>query len=231
MADHSPIRKQVPLLRPVTALSTIANTRYLILDTNVISRFGTEKFGKQIVEYLRGLITSSVGWGIALSGITTFECLNEVPCAGEAELTTLLNQFPKYPVDEEALMTAAHLGSIYKDSFKDLGINEGMPELGDKLIAASAIIHNGWICTMNLRDFPEPFFQEKMRHVFTHETKGKGPVFLVLYIVEPQIALINSYYEKRTAKLPLPTPTAPTPKKISSESGVLQSRAATQKSD
>ncbi|HEU0080745.1 MAG TPA: hypothetical protein VFQ72_01820 [Candidatus Paceibacterota bacterium] len=180
----------------VKALQVAAATRFLILDTNILSYLDNEKFGKQIIAFIKDLFDKSPGWGIAISNITIFEAVNELPVEKEEDMTETLAGVPSYEIDKETLILAAHLGSLYVDYFKDQGIQCKVPEAGDKIIAASAIKHNCFICTRNIQDYPAPFFIERIRKVFSYEKLGKGVNLQPMYILEPQIDTIMAYFAK-----------------------------------
>lgn len=173
--------------------------KYLILDTNIFSRLSDDgEVGKKIVDYLNSLINRSPGWGLAISGFTLFETLNEIPHKEELKIAGRLATFPFYDVDKVQLYTAAHLGCLYVEHFKELKISDKLPEAGDKIIAATAYNGDGLICTINMRDFPAPFFKEYMRETFTQETNRKGIAHTTIYILETQKELIDKLYQKRT---------------------------------
>lgn len=172
-------------------------TSYLILDTNIFSKLEEDtEIGKQIFVYLKDLLSRSPGWGLIISEFTLFETVNELPIKKEVKMANLLNSFTTFAVDKENLFIAGHLGCLYSDYYKEINITDKFPEPGDKIIGATSLRNNAPICTLNIRDFPAPFFKEILREVFTYNTK-KGQVFTVIYIIQPQIKFFEDFYNKR----------------------------------
>jgi len=89
---------------------TVEESRYVILDTNILSRLSKETFGEKITLLLKETQSINPGWGIAISDITTFEVLDRLPYKKEAGAFTILNQFEYYAVDRNILTLAGKLG-------------------------------------------------------------------------------------------------------------------------
>lgn len=143
----------------------------------------------------------SPGWALAISDVTFFEILNEIPKNKEAKALSELNKFPRFEVSQEMLMTAARLGCLYRDHNAELGITDKPPEMGDKIIAATALLSQGGglVFTMNMRDYPAPFFKEYIRYTFAYDSKKRGAVHDTVYFMEPQAQLISDHTAKRDA--------------------------------
>lgn len=186
-------------------LTVIPITRYLILDTNILSAFGDTGFGPQVVEYLENLIETSPGWGLAITDATLYESLNEIPFSEEEALSRHLDKIPSYPINRNTMLLAADLGNVYCDYFKETKSKENnekekMPEPMDKIISALVLQNNAFICTENIRDYPSPFFRESFKRIFSYEKKkGRGMRLKTIYITEPDVDAILKYHSKRTS--------------------------------
>jgi len=87
-------------------------------------------------------------------------------------------------------------GCLYKDYDEELGVQSKPPESADKIIAATAFSSNGIVFTMNVQDYPTPFFKEVGRALIEYEKKDR-PVPLYVFFMEPQLEVFNLYNEKR----------------------------------
>ena len=155
------------------------------------------------MSYLTELIAKSPGWGLALSDFTLFEALNEIPHEKEKKMYTILGKFPRFEVDLTNLVLASHLGCLYKDYLKEIGSIDKIPENGDKILAATSVRNNFPICTMNMRDYPYPFFEVILKETIKYERK-RCPVFITIYVVQPQIKTIVDYYSQRIGVQEMP---------------------------
>lgn len=176
-----------------------AELRNIILDTNILSRLGPSGIGQLITDFLQGLLVATPGWGLAISDVSVFEILNEIPADKEGEASKLLAGFAHYAVDQNILLAAAQLGCVYKRHFIELKIQEKMPEPGDKIIASTSFVGNALVCTANTRDFPSPFFKEIARQILQYESGGVI-TFMPIYFLEPQRELISAYHNNRHSK-------------------------------
>jgi predicted nucleic acid-binding protein len=162
--------------------------RYILLDTNIISRI--DILGTQLIEIIKELI--GYGYGIAISEITIFELFNEVSVKKEVQIMNTLQGLVRFQVRKNTLVAAAHLASMYKDH--KLPMDQF--ETGDRIIAATAVLGNCIIFTLNGRDFPQPFFKEIERRRFEYQSK-EWPVCVYSYFMEPQNEYIGQYHQKR----------------------------------
>lgn len=190
--------------KPLSPFAKKSTTKIVLLDTNIISKLSSEKLGEMIYGYLNGFLKVNPDWSFAISDFTYFELLNGLSSDKENEVTAFLDSsFPFYAVDREILRKAAHLGSLYKEHFAELGFSDGMPEHGDKIIAATAFKHSTLIFTTNIRDFPQPFFKEIARKLFEYDVRNRM-VCVPTYFVEPQIELTQKYHSHRFSKVQKP---------------------------
>lgn len=166
------------------------NQRYILLDTNIISSFSNESLGEKIISVIKEVV--AFGYGLAISDITYYELLNEASIDKEQKMIAVLNGLTRYYVKQDILIAAAHLGSFYKEH------NLPMTQFdsGDRIIAATALLHNCLIYTTNGRDYPQPFFKEIERRMLDYQSK-EWPVCVPTYFIEPQVDYIVKYHQKR----------------------------------
>ncbi len=164
--------------------------RYILLDTNIISSLGNDSLGEKILDIVREVVAE--GFEIAISDITYYELLTETSSKKEVEVFEVLNEVTRFYCKIQELIAAARIGSFYKDH----GLQVLQFNLGDRIIAATSILHNCIILTKNGRDFPQPFFKEIDRRMLEYTSK-QYPVCVPVYFLEPQLDYIGSYHEKR----------------------------------
>jgi predicted nucleic acid-binding protein len=164
--------------------------RYLLLDTNIISRFSNENFGEKVIAILRE--AAGYGYGVAISDLTYFELLNEASPETEVKMVSVLNGITRFYVKKDILIAAGHLGSFYKEH----RLPPDQFDQGDKIIAATAILHNCVVFTLNGRDFPQPFFKEIDRRMLDYQSR-EYPVCVPAYFLEPQLEYTSRYHQKR----------------------------------
>lgn len=166
------------------------NQRYILLDTNIISRFSNNSLGEKILNVLKEVV--SMGYGIAISDLTYFELLNCTSPEKEHQMVSVLDGITRFYVKKDILVAAAHLGSFYAEH----NLPQDQIETGDKIIAATAILKNCIVYTLNGRDFPQPFFKEIDRRMLDYQNK-EWPVCVPSYFIEPQLDYIGQYHQKR----------------------------------
>lgn len=171
--------------------------RYILLDTNIISSFSNESLGAKIIEVLKEIV--SFDYGIAVSDLTYFELLNEASIEKEQKMITALNGVTRFYVKRDILIAAAHLGSFYKEHKFPMTQFDAC----DKVIAATAIVRNCLLYTINGRDYPPPFFKEIERRMLDYQSK-EWPVCVPTYFLEPQLEYISQYHQKRIQPYLLP---------------------------
>lgn len=176
-------------------------TRYLILDTNIVSRSvslneSRGSLGAQIVEHLRDLLGRSPGWEIAISEISIFELSNFKDPAREVEHSNAVNELHTFAINSEVLRAAARLNNFYQEA--EIGVGEQEIEIPDLLIAGTAALTGSSIYTTNMRDYPAPFFAEQtnLRKIFQYSAK-RSTACLATYIMVPQTEIIQTYYSRR----------------------------------
>jgi predicted nucleic acid-binding protein len=175
--------------------------RYLILDTCIFDHLGNSDLFPQIISLLRDAL--SKGYGISMSIYTLLELIDTASIENEVKATQAISGVKRFRINHTILVTAGHLGCMYKDD----GISK-VPEKGDKIIAATSVIHNALIFTTNGRDFPEPFFHTISKPLLTYRKYGRD-VCLISYFIEPDYIVLEKKYQERVdehAKKHLPVP-------------------------
>lgn len=175
-------------------------TRYLILDTNILSRAGAHidrknVVGSLITEYLRDILSKSPNWDIALSSVTLFELTDRSSLENEVINAQAINGMKVFDVNQDILRCAGRLGSFYKEQ----GINDTQISAMDKIIGATAVLTGSIIYTIDMRDYPAPFFVEltQIRKTIEYKNKDDLPVFLTTYFMSPVSEVIDKYYNQR----------------------------------
>lgn len=168
--------------------------RYVLLDTNIISSLGNPTLAEKILELIREAVES--GFGVAISDITYLELLSGIQTKKEAEIFAILKDVTRFYCRVDELIAAGRIGSFYKEHTLPMD----QFDMGDRIISATAILHNCLIMTKNGRDFPQPFFKEVGRKMVEYTSK-EYPVCVPVYLVEPQLEYIGSYHSKRMEKV------------------------------
>ena len=88
-------------------------------------------------------------------------------------------------VSDTVLLIASLLGGLYHD--ENL---EGI-DAGDKIIAATSILENGFVFTENHKDFPHPFFLTEKSLPLTYLTGGRYSKTIDLAVYKPDRNLIE----------------------------------------
>lgn len=164
---------------------------YIILDTNILSYLNEDTYKESIINYLKELLEAGFT-NFAISDVTLFEILSEIPRNKEQKLIQLLDQFPRFPLDLTTCVTSAQIATVYKckkDEYKFI-------ETGDKFIAANSILSGAPILTANSNDFPRPFFVEHhKKHIFFKI--GNKDRMMSIYLLYPDLKEFNLNYENR----------------------------------
>src|SRR3989344_2019823 len=139
----------------------------VILDTNIIKkiidRYSVEEFAK----YLSDLVKRNGTF--VISDFTCFELVRGANLSTENEVFPILNLVTRLLITTQVLFASARLETLYK--LED--IQPSTIEIGDKIIAATAILNSSFILTANGRDFPWPYFIEVERRIIEYKDKNK----------------------------------------------------------
>ncbi|MEK7571998.1 MAG: PIN domain-containing protein [Patescibacteria group bacterium] len=128
---------------------------------------------------------------LTISEITVYEYLHGLFGSKRKKALAVLSTYEKKIVSARVLLFASILGGLYHDEKID-GI-----EMGDKLIAATAITENGYILTANHKDYPHPFFVTEESFALPYQVGHyKKTLDIVLY--KPNLALLVRRLEEKS---------------------------------
>ena len=162
---------------------------YLFVDTCIIQASGVkEKPKSEIV--IKTLEKISSDYRLSISEFTLYENLHGLWGKRAINAAALLKKYERKVVSDKVLIFASLLGGLYFDEKYD-GI-----DAGDKIIAATAILENGFVLTENHKDFPHPFFKTKQSIPLTYFTAGRYRKTIDLAIYEPDRILIERRIEE-----------------------------------
>ncbi len=168
--------------------------RYVIVDTCILIYAGSKEKSQSeaVLNCLEEIVAT--GYKLAISEYTTYEYLRGLWGKKAETAGAALRRYEAKVVSSQVLLLASLLDGLYHDE----GINNLSD--GDKIIAATAILENGFIFTRNHKDFPSPFFlPEKFMILPIHYHHYTQHMDLALY--KPHIALIERRVdEKGTTK-------------------------------
>lgn len=167
---------------------------YIILDTCVIQAASSKNHHKSeaALQYLKRFNNSSQ---LAISEISVFENLQGLWGKRADKALQKLKQFEWKEVNGTVLILASQLGGLYNQS----GSGLANIQTGDKLIAATAILLQGFVLTINPRDFPAPFFYQQEWEPLTYQNSHYSQT-LDLYVLAPNFALINRVITDKDSK-------------------------------
>jgi predicted nucleic acid-binding protein len=173
-----------------TKHNKVGEKRNVILDSNIVQYLGTDGLSERIMECLREVV--GAGYDLAISDISFYELLNSAPIEKEVAVIRALTGVKRFFVKKSVLIAAAHMGCMYSAD----KVHPEQIDVGDKIIAATAVVTNSVVFTANARDFPSPFFRELARKTLQYERKGQ-PVFLSAVFLEPDIGVITPRHNLR----------------------------------
>ena len=169
------------------------NNSYLFIDTCVIQAAGSkEKLKSEIV--ISELEKIAKDYSLAISEFTLYENLHGLWGKRRSDAAKLLRIYERKVVSDKVLLIASLLGGLYHD--ENL---EGI-DVGDKIIAATAILENGFVLTENHKDFPHPFFLTERSIPLTCLTAGKYSKTIDLAIYRPDHNLIKRRINEADSK-------------------------------
>jgi hypothetical protein len=168
----------------------IKKTYNIYIDTCVIQASGSKDKAKSeiVTLFLSELIKSN--FSLVISEVTYFENLQGLKGAQAEKAVSILKKYEWKEITNEVLTVAALLGTFYSEKGrKDV-------DMGDKIIAASAFLDNGFILTENHKDFPNPFFILR-RHYPLIYTKGHYKQTIDLGLYAPNNKYIKRLIEEK----------------------------------
>lgn len=162
--------------------------RYILIDTCIIQAASSkEKDKAKAVTALLNLFLEQ-GFSLAISEFTYFENLHGLKGNEAKKAVNILKKYEWKEITNEVLTTAALLGGFYRDE-KLQGMDDG-----DKIIASTAFLENGWVLTENHRDFPSPFFMMTKHFPLTYN-KGHHKQTMDICLYRPNSKLIKRKIE------------------------------------
>lgn len=169
------------------------STQYVIIDSDVIDRFSKDPLGigDGIYKDLSSAIEAK--YSLAYSEVTLFELMDEIPPEDEQRVFDELNGIIPFPVTKEVLSAAGRVGHLYKLD------KHPIRDVGDKIIAATAILTNSLVYTLNGRDYPRPFFGKVAHRIIEYEHKDQVKS-QVAYFLEPNLNVLDKKINERNAK-------------------------------
>lgn len=167
---------------------------HILLDTNVIQYFVGKKFSSQVREYLFYL-ENNFNLVPAVSEYSFFEILRGASILVEIEMCKALSFFKSFPINNNLLIASALLHTLYKE---DTSINylDKISD-GDKIIATTAILEEGYILTANRTDFCWPYFKEIDNKILVLQDSKKGVKAIGISLLKPNYDLIHKKIKKR----------------------------------
>lgn len=173
-------------------ISTNKPSRYILIDTSIFEHLGNEDLSRQIFLLLND--AKAKGYGLSMSIFSLLELIDTATIENERKAIEATNGIKRFKINQTNLVTAGHLGCMYKNDGLDR-----QPEKGDKIIAACACMNNAIIFTTNGRDFPCPFFKTLSKPLLTYKKSDGREVCLVSYFLEPDIEILNKKYSERVS--------------------------------
>lgn len=166
------------------SLKTNSPKKYILIDTCVIqdAESSTRQKSEEVIEYLEGLARE--GFSLAISEFTIYENLQGLWGKQATEAVKVLQSYEQKSVSQAVLVLASMLQGLYHDERVD-----NVPD-GDKLIAATCILENGYVLTRDHRDFPHPYFITERSIAITYK-KGRVNTTLDLALYKPNMSVIT----------------------------------------
>lgn len=173
----------IPLMEPLepASNSTIEKGQYIILDTCVIQAAGSKEKNKADCVQLCLKQLKKNGYRLALSQITVYENLCGLWGERVEPAMKVLRDFEWKEIPLNVLTLASLLAGLY---------NRTDSNVGDQIIAATAILEDGLVFTENHKDFPNPYFTQKEWYPLSYQ-KGSGRRTMDLILYQPQLSLIS----------------------------------------
>lgn len=167
-----------------TSHSQPPNSRSVIIDTCIIQYLS--KKNNSLATIVNDCLTSlkENSYNLIISEISFYENLHGLWGSNASKADELLRTYQYKEVTREVLLIASMLGGLYHDEKYD-GI-----EMGDKIIAATAVLEDGFVLTANHKDFPHPFFTTKQSFALSYKV-GHTIKTLDIALYEPNLDIIS----------------------------------------
>lgn len=168
--------------------------KYLFIDTCVIQFAGDKNKSKsEAVIQCLNLLTKE-GYNLAISEIAFYENLQGLWGKKVESAHAFLRAYEYKEVSRTVLLIASILGSLYRDEKID------WVDMGDKIIAATALLAGGFVLTENHKDYPHPFFLTEKSIPLTYITGGKYNKTIDIALYKPNILLISRRIKEKDSK-------------------------------
>lgn len=160
----------------------MAQKKYLILDTNVISKMMSASGQDAYLVEINRLL---VKYNLIVTMFTQYELLKSSDADNQKKILRFLSKnYPRVELNESTMNFSSRIFNLYKKhpSTKSRTITDG-----DIINAAITIGKNCHVMTIDNNDYPRPFFREISRHRVIYEGNKKREVMDVAYILEPDM--------------------------------------------
>lgn len=166
--------------------------RYVLLDTNIFTNLNNKQLNEQVIYLLQDAV--SKGYGLGISQLSIFELLDSASLQNEIKAFSIISGLKQFKILQRVLIAAGHLGCLYSEDGIDY---QKHPQIGDKIIAATAIVNNAVVLTFNGRHFPPPFFKIISTNALKYKQNDGRESYQVCYFLEPDIDVIKKKYDSR----------------------------------
>lgn len=159
------------------------DNRHIFIDTCIIQFSGDKNKSKSeaVTKCLASL--AAEGYLLAISEITLYENLHGLWGQQVEKAYELINSYESKVVSWKVLLFASMLGGLYHEE-KRTDV-----DMGDKIIAATALLERGLVLTANHKDYPTPFFLTEKSFALTYKV-GHYTKTLDLILYKPDSKLI-----------------------------------------
>lgn len=164
--------------------------RNVYIDTCIIQASGSKEKAKSkiVTEFLSSFI--NLGFSLVISEVTYFENLQGLKGIQAEQAVKTLKKYEWKEITNEVLTVAALLGTFYNE------VGRRDVDMGDKIIAASTFLDNGFVLTENHKDFPSPFFLLRRHYPLTYD-KGRYKQTMDVGLYAPNNKIIKRKIEEK----------------------------------
>lgn len=160
----------------MTLTTNLVTQRNVILDSCIIEYLLNKEMSDVLTAQLD--LWRGKAFGVAISELTYSELIDGAHLDKETKVIDFLDQFYSLPITKRITKGAGKLGSVYKQEFQ----LEKSISLGDKVIAATAIIFSAPIITANVKDFPQPFFNVLLSKNIVYKQNDRRKMIYIAFL-------------------------------------------------
>ena len=177
-------------MKPIVTIQN--SSQWLILDTNIITFLNDEARQEAVEQIL--IDAESDGFKPAFSEMTLFEALTNANPKDIIEIEKTTKKLDNFAINTLVL----RMGALLHNCYKQEGILQRNSDIdmGDRIIAATAILQGAQIFTGNARDFPWPFFIDNQTIDAPFTSKNSNNQLFPLAIKQPNIPILQSYFDR-----------------------------------